>query len=149
MKKGLLITLASLGGLVWFYSSNTKKYLSVGENLDIKLKRLNDINYSNGVITANVNVAIVNNTNIETSITKLATLKKLVLISNASGAILAESYPNINGIVLNANGETLIQNIEITATTQAALSEFIKNQFKGDYKVKATVNAFGKDWVLG
>lgn len=147
MKKTTLLIGASIVGVLAYGLTKANGLKGLFSNIKVSLDRINSVNYNSGNILLNIAVSLENQTNIGTALTELVTLKELRLF-NEAGKLLAVSTPNVTGISFNPNQTIYIDNIEVHGTLASALREYLETEFKGNYKIQATIEVLGKSWVL-
>lgn len=147
MKKGAIVFGLTLSTLTYFLLKKKKEVEGIFHNITASLSKINDVKYESGNIKINLSIKLNNNTNFGTNITEYVTLKEVKLY-NSKGNLLAVSNPEITGIAFLPNQSITIDNIEINGTLSSAVKEYISTQFKGKYKIEATIEALGNSWVL-
>lgn len=147
MKTGTLLIGASILGFFAFGFKKVSDVNNLAKNIKPELKKINSVNFQDGKILLNVSIYLKNNSEYGTDLTKLITLKELKLY-NESGKLLALTKPEISGLYFEPKQTITIDNINITATFNAAINEFISTQFKGKYTIVPTLEVLGKTWEI-
>lgn len=151
MKKLLIYTGIGLAAIAAFGRSQVKKVQNITNNIKVKLDRVNDFNLSENIITLNINLKLVNNTDYGFNVSsgKLINLKKVELFTD-TGTKIAEAVKSISNINLQPGGVTIIEDIDLVADTNT-LGPIVFNallQQPEKLVFKAHVNILGQTVIL-
>ncbi len=142
----------AVGGSLYFGKGKYDKYNTVLENLEFNLKNLKKINLFSGNITFEVDIELINPTNIAVDIPGNQILLKNLHFYAPSGTYLGVANPNVSNIQMPANGSRIITNIPVSlslATIGRSFTEILGIVSNPDtLQIKADLDAFGKSFTV-
>ena len=147
--KSIGISLAVTGIVGYIVSrKKIKDALSVIENLSPFLSKINKIDLKLTTTKLNVDVGLINNTNIDFSIYSGAkiTLEKLEIYSQ-NDIKIAEAVKYIENMNLPAYGQVIIPSVDVVIDNVMVI-QHLGHISKEKIKIKATVKVFGKIHVI-
>ena len=125
------------------------KLKDVAKNFTTRITNVRILNFDDSKLQFSVDVIIENNTDVGLTIEDQNYLKiKRIKVFRQDGKLLADAQTNISGIKIIPEGETIIQGVVLETHLLDAISEYLTNQFTGDYTIQTTLEALGKEWVV-
>lgn len=150
MKKILVFgTLALFVGMAAYGKNKVTQVKEIVDNLSVFVRDIKNLKFNGKKVNFTLDVVLRNNTSqsfamLQQSLVKITKVK----VFKENGKLLVEADTDISGIDLRPQSETIIQDIAFESDYLMAVTEYLKNQFKGNYKVELTIDAFGKEWVV-
>lgn len=152
VKTILLVSAAAVGSSIYFGNKKAGRYMAVLERMEVNPKGVKNFKLQGSALMFDIDVELVNPTNIAVNIPgNLITVKNLHFFT-ASGRKLGTASPNVSKISLPANGSRLITNIPAVFDLKAigsSFSEAVEIALSPEAMLIATdVQAFGQSFTV-
>lgn len=152
VKTILLVSAAAIGSSYLFGKSKVNRYMEVLDKMEVNTKGVRNFKLQGSFLFFNIDVELVNPTNIAVDIPgNLITVKNLHFFT-ATGKKLGVATPNVSQISLPANGSRMITNIPAAFDLMAigsSFSEAVEIALNPDAMLVATdIQAFGTSFTV-
>ncbi len=153
MKKILVVGGIFALAATYFGKQKVTEIRNVIDKLLMRVNGIHNFKMDTAGVRFEINLNITNPTNQALSLVtgNMITLKRLLFYSN-TGEFIGESYPNLTGIEIPANGNINIPNLKTSIKT-ANFGNLINNALgvlinPSKLKVKAEIESLGKTYII-
>ena len=124
IKAILMASAVAVGGSIFFANKKYRNYSEVLDKFEFNMKGVKNIKIIGSTIGFDVDIELVNPTNIAVDIPGDKLTVKTLHFITPSGKKIAEAHPNVSEISLPANGSRLLTNIPTVVDLIAIGSSF-------------------------
>ncbi len=152
IKTILLVSAAAIGGSMYLGNKKISGYKAVLDKMEVNPKGVRNFKLQGSKLAFNIDVELVNPTNIAVNVPgNLVTVKNLHFFT-ASGKRLGMATPNVSQIAIPANGSRLLTNIPALFDLKAigaSFSEAVEIALSPDTMLVTTdIEAFGTSFTV-